>query len=403
MSSRTSEHGHLIMVLEDIMQLYRIETTYFLHKYLNARTRLAKRKVIDHAKRYSILKKIPTQVEHLDRLVHASDTDCIAKLRMDRNTFGRLCRILHARGCLRIGRCLGIEEQVAMFLGVLAHHDKNRVVKFHFLRSGANVSHIVHNVLCAILSLHSVLISKPTPVAVNNTDHRWKWIKGCLGALDGTHINVLVSNEDKPRYRTRKGQIATNTLAMCDRNMQFVYLLAGWEGCAGDSRILRDAVTRYNGFKVPQGCYYLCDNAYANSNGFLTPYRGVRYHLKEYGPGTESPQDPKEMFNMCHTKARNIIERAFAVLKMRWGILRSASFYPIETQIRLIMCCFLLHNFIRWEMEVDPVEMELDDADLAELGNTEENIGADYVNCVEPTAEWTQTREQLAMNIWMNR
>lgn len=78
-------------------------------------------------------------------------------------------------------------------------------------------------------------------------------MQGCLGALDGTHINVLVRNDDKPRYRTRKGHIATNTLAVCDRNMQFVYLLPGWEGSAGDSRILRDAVSRQGGLKVPQG------------------------------------------------------------------------------------------------------------------------------------------------------
>ena len=29
------------------------------------------------------------------------------------------------------------------------------------------------------------------------------------------------------------------------------------------------------------GYYYLCDNGYANSEGFLTPYKGVCYHLKE--------------------------------------------------------------------------------------------------------------------------
>ena len=78
-------------------------------------------------------------------------------------------------------------------------------------------------------------------------------LQGCLGALDGTHVNVLVSNSDKPRYRTRKGSIATNTLAVCDRNMQFVYILPGWEGSAGDSRVLRDALSRTNGFRVPQG------------------------------------------------------------------------------------------------------------------------------------------------------
>ncbi|KAL1568899.1 hypothetical protein AAHA92_00446 [Salvia divinorum] len=94
-------------------------------------------------------------------------------------------------------------------------------------------------------ALHSTLLAKPVPVPDDSTDSRWKWFKGCLGALDGTYINVL-----------------------------FTYVLAGWEGSAGDSRILRDAMTRDDGLKVPKGFYYLCDNGYANSLGFLTPYKG---------------------------------------------------------------------------------------------------------------------------------
>ena len=64
---------------------------------------------------------------------------------------------------------------------------------------------------------------------------------------------MLVPNADKPRYRTRKGQISTNTLAVCDRYMRFVYVLPGWEGSAADSRVLRDAVNRVHGLRVPRG------------------------------------------------------------------------------------------------------------------------------------------------------
>ena len=74
------------------------------------------------------------------------------------------------------------------------------------------------------------------------------------------------------------------------------------------------------------------------------------------GPNAEMPQNAIELYNMCHTKARNIIERAFAELKMRWAILRSASFYPIKTQVQQISACFLLHNYIRSDMPVDPLE-----------------------------------------------
>ncbi|KAK4403144.1 hypothetical protein Sango_1055100 [Sesamum angolense] len=51
------------------------------------------------------------------------------------------------------------------------------------------------------------------------------------------------------------------------------YVLSGWEGSAADGRVLRDAVHRPVGVKVPTGNYYLCDNGYGNVEGFLTPYR----------------------------------------------------------------------------------------------------------------------------------
>ena len=56
-----------------------------------------------------------------------------------------------------------------------------------------------------------------------------------------------------PRYRTRKNEIANNVLGVCSHDMQFIYLLHGWEGSAADSRVLRDAISRRNGLKVPQG------------------------------------------------------------------------------------------------------------------------------------------------------
>ena len=35
--------------------------------------------------------------------------------------------------------------------------------------------------------------------------------------------------------------------------MQFIYVLPGWESSAQDSRILRDAIARRNGLRVPRG------------------------------------------------------------------------------------------------------------------------------------------------------
>ena len=78
------------------------------------------------------------------------------------------------------------------------------------------------------------------------------------------------------------------------------------------------------------GYYYLCDAGYTNGEGFLAPYGAQIYHLNDWKQGHQPTS--KEFFNMKHSFARNIIERAFGLLKGRWAILRSRSFYPIKTQ-----------------------------------------------------------------------
>ncbi|KAL7181786.1 hypothetical protein ACSBR1_040648 [Camellia fascicularis] len=171
----------------------------------------------------------------------------------------------------------------------------------------------------------------------------------CLGALDGTYIRVHVPMIHQARYRTRKGDIATNVLGVCSQQMNFIYALPGWEGSAADSRVLRDAINRPNGLRIPNGYYYLVDVGYTQ-----------RYHVSIWRERA-TPSNYQEYFNMKHAQARNVIERCFGLLKMRWAILRSASYYPIRTQNRIITACCLLHNFIRREMAVDPIEDDDDD------------------------------------------
>ncbi|KAL6191772.1 hypothetical protein ACLB2K_038161 [Fragaria x ananassa] len=91
---------------------------------------------------------------------------------------------------------------------------------------------------------------------------------------------------------------------------------SSWEGSASDFRVLHDVVTRPNGLRVPTGYYYLVDGGYTNGERFLAPYRGTMYHLSEWGD-ENMPRDHVEYFNMKHSKARNVIERCFGLLKGR--------------------------------------------------------------------------------------
>ncbi|KAL4580344.1 hypothetical protein LXL04_016534 [Taraxacum kok-saghyz] len=308
----------------------------------------------------------PERKEYMHRLVYESDDTCLQQLRMNRTAFVKLCRMLEIDGKLKASRYLQIDEQVAICLHVLAHHVKNRVVKFQFRRSGETVSKHFNNVVNAVIRLERKLFKKPEPISETSTDERWKWFKGCLGAIDGTHISVHVSEKDIPRYRNRKGEITTNVLAACTPDMQFIYVLPGWEGSVVDGRILRSAMLRENWLQVSKGNYYLVDAGYTNGEGFLAPFRGQRYHLNTWLNG-HRPEKAEEYFNMKHSAARNVIERCFGVLKKRWAILRSPSFYPIWTQNKIILACCLLHNFIRKEMPYEFVDDEIVDT------NTDEN------------------------------
>ncbi|KAH0684599.1 hypothetical protein KY289_022351 [Solanum tuberosum] len=248
---------------------------------------------------------------------------------MDKNSFHTLVLLTKEVGGLTDSKYMSSSEKLAMFLNNLAHHEKNRSIKVDYIRSGWSVSQAFNECLKAILKLAPLLLVNPKPVLEDELDDRWRWFKGCLGALDGTYIQIRVPFKDKPRYRTRNGEIATNVLGVCDKNLNFTYVLPGWEGSAADGRVLRNAITRTNGLKIPEGNYYLCDGGYTNGNGFLSPYRGYRYWLRDW--------------------------------QGRWGILRSPSWYSVKIHNRIISACCLIHNFIRREMEVDPLEIDVEE------------------------------------------
>ncbi|XLR22851.1 hypothetical protein S83_050751 [Arachis hypogaea] len=326
---------------------------------------------------------------------------------MSVDALGRLCELLKVQGGLSDECHVNIPEQVIIFLIILAHHKKNRTLQVRFYRSGETISKYFNKVLTSVICVQSLLFAKPVPVPDDCIDPRWKWFKNCLGALDGTYIDVTVPEEDKSRYRTRKGKISTNVLGVCNRDMNFVYVLSGWEGSASNSRVLRDAISRRNNLKIPIGNYYLVDAGYTNCKGFLAPYRQTRYHVQEWAYGRNAPRNFREYFNKKHSSARNIIEHCFGLLKKRWAILRSPCFYQIKTQNKIIIACCLLQNFIRLNMDSDPeedVSLENEQVLIGEEHGDNQDGDDEMIDSVEDSNEWNVWRDNLAhemYNEWM--
>ncbi|KAH0633741.1 hypothetical protein KY284_036527 [Solanum tuberosum] len=184
-----------------------------------------------------------------------------------------------------------VDEQLAIFLFTLAHNERNRVVQNRFQHSGETISHYFNKCLKACLRLgkyYVIQAGKDISHEISSNPFFYPWFKDCVGAIDGTHIPALIPMEEQPRYRNRKGVLSQNVLAVVDFDMKFQYVLSGWEGSASDSRVLRNVVWErsQNRLKIPNG--------YAKTKGFLAPYRGARYHLREWSQ-TQAPQNAQHM------------------------------------------------------------------------------------------------------------
>ena len=129
--------------------------------------------------RNRVLARNETRISFVNTLL-GSDVHCISQLRMDRRTFGTLCELLRRDGHVKQDGLVTVEEQVCMFLHILAHHAKNRTIVSRFCRSGETISRYFNSVLNGILRLHETLLRQPDPVPENCTDDRWKMFKVCL-------------------------------------------------------------------------------------------------------------------------------------------------------------------------------------------------------------------------------
>ena len=192
-----------------------------------------------------------------------------------------------------------------------------------------------------MLLIHKHVVKLPTletpPSERITGDSKYKkYFIDCLGALDGTHIDVHLPPQDQIRYRNRKSHLSQNVLAVCNFEMQFTYILAGWEGSAHDGTVLRDAIYNH-GFQTPERKYWLGDAGYTNTDTVLVPYRATRYHLREQRLASQKPANLKELFNLRHASLRNVIERIFGVLKRKFKVPQTPAEYSIETQTHIIL------------------------------------------------------------------
>jgi hypothetical protein len=212
---------------------------------------------------------------------------------------------------------------------------------FHVMRdargpSTHTVHRTVHRVAAAILTLKKEVIRWPDDK--NKLRHDFMKIANfpCVaGALDGCHVIVTPPADDEMSYVNRHHSHSINMLAVCGPDLTFFYVNAEHPGSCHDGHVIRYSKlwrTFEDGSLPFPGAVMLGDSAYALRPWLLTPFPG-------------QPEGAKLRYNVAHLRTRNVIERAFGVLKAR--------FYSLKTGIRLkdpaeasklIVACAILHN-----------------------------------------------------------
>lgn len=150
----------------------------------------------------------------------------------------------------------------------------------------------------------------------------------------------------------RKGYYSINVEAVCDYKLRFLAVNAKFPGSCHDSGIWTTSAVRQCMMRRSDS-WLLGDQGYPLEPWLLTPI-------------AEASNPQEEKYNKIHIKARNVIERAFGVLKSRFRCLSKhrALHYSHEKAVSIINACTILHNICLakcslMEEELEEVEFDI--------------------------------------------
>ncbi|GAV70022.1 LOW QUALITY PROTEIN: DDE_4 domain-containing protein, partial [Cephalotus follicularis] len=193
--------------------------------------------------------------------------------RMEKHVFINFCEALQARGWLKKSRYVSIPEKVAIFLLILSHNERVRLVAERFQHWGWTISNNFHKVLKAACRLGKPIIKLPNfdTKCLRLNPKYFPFCKDCVGAIEGTHIDAHIPANQQIPYRRKN---TTQNIMCVSFDMCFTFVMTGWEGTANDSRIFLECVCKLeNKFPLPTGeKYYVVDYGYSNMQGFLSPF-----------------------------------------------------------------------------------------------------------------------------------
>lgn len=180
-----------------------------------------------------------------------------------------------------------------------------------------------------------------------------------MGCIDGLHIPIPGPSDHRAAYINRKGFPSIQLQAVCDDNLRFLDVVAGWPGSVHDARVFRNSPLSQllEDGNIHEEQHLLGDSAYP-----LTPYLMVSF--RDNGHITEDQGN----YNTRHSSARMAIERAFGLLKGKFRRLQYLDMCLVEKIPLIIVAACVLHNFIIVKEKLDDEVLQL------EIENENDNV-----------------------------
>ncbi|XP_035278886.1 putative nuclease HARBI1 [Anguilla anguilla] len=188
-------------------------------------------------------------------------------------------------------------------------------------------------------------------------------LPGVVGAIDGTHVQIIAPSQDEHAFVNRKKNHSINTQVVFDTSYNIFDICAKWPGATHDSRILQESGLRqlFERHHVPAGCHLVGDSGYPCRTWLLTPY-------------IHPQSGPQFNYNRAHKKTRSVVERGIGQMKCRFHVLHGDMWLTPKKASRITTVCAILHNLCQQCNIPQPEEYEDDDYDVAATDDDEGGV-----------------------------
>ena len=169
---------------------------------------------------------------------------CKTNFRMSPESFMELHNILVSNHGLQGTQEMDTVEGLGMFLWAMGTQRSQRDMADRFSRALATVSTKFGEVLDAVVSFSNMVLVPKDRHYRTIHEKQFKYtplFDGCIGAIDGTHVKVLVDRTVHNDFINRKGYTSQNVVAVCNFEQHFTYVGVGMARAVHDMFVLRQA------------------------------------------------------------------------------------------------------------------------------------------------------------------